>query len=311
MMIEDKIIQAAPVQGHTDAAWRHFHAEVYGPLDSYTTPFIRLEKGGVRKRDINDAFSPLNDNHHVVPQVIFRDINELSALVATLKDRGASAIDINMGCPFPLQTARGRGAATVARPEAAEALREIVMANDDISFSLKLRLGMTDTNEWRHLITTLNDLSFSSIALHPRVASIQYGGIPDYGAFAEFLAESRNPVIYNGDIRTPRDFAEITERFPDIAGVMLGRGLLGRPSLANEICEGKEWTHEKRLEWMRNFHNYLYDHYENTLEGGSHQLLGKIAPFWEYAEEEIGRKAWKGVKKAVNIAKYHSAFALI
>lgn len=310
-MEDCRLIYAAPVQGHTDAAWRHFHAEVYGPVDSYTTPFIRLEKGEIRKRDFNDAFSTLNDNHRLIPQVIFKDAQELSALVCTLRESGATEIDINMGCPFPLQTARGRGAATVSRPEAAEALCSVVESNEDISFSLKLRLGMEKHDEWRKLIPTLNKLHFSRIVLHPRVARQQYNGEPDLEAFEEFLSASDNPVVYNGDIRTPADYKVIVGHFPEIAGVMLGRGLLGRPSLAAEIREGKEWTKEHRLEIMRNFHNYLYDHYESTLVGGSHQVLTKIAPFWEYAEEEIGRKAWKGIKKSVNIAKYHSALALI
>ena len=41
------------------------------------------------------------------------------------------------------------------------------------------------------------------------------------------------------------------------------------------------------------------------------QLLSKIKPFWEYAEEEIGRKAWKAIKKAGNVPKYRTALALI
>lgn len=61
---------------------------------------------------------------------------------------------------------------------------------------------------------------------------------------------------------------------------------------------------------MLHFHRELLCHYESTLCGDS-QILSKIKPFWEYAEEEIGRKAWKAVKKASNIAKYHSAVAMI
>jgi hypothetical protein len=61
---------------------------------------------------------------------------------------------------------------------------------------------------------------------------------------------------------------------------------------------------------MLRFHRLLLNHYSETLCGDS-QILSKIKPFWEYAEEEIGHSAWKAIKKAVNIAKYHSAVAKI
>lgn len=304
-------IYIAPVQGHTDAAWRNFHHEMYGGDFVYFTPFIRLEKGELRKRDRNDALSPLNEKTTLIPQVIFRDYEELSRLVALLKEDGVTSIDINMGCPFPLQTARGRGAATIARPEAAEAVRRVVEENPEISFSVKMRLGMSDRNEWRPLLEVLNTLPLSHITLHPRVARQQYGGEVDLAAFSEFLEASRHPVVYNGDLRTPAEIAEIAERFPSIEGIMLGRGLLGRPSLATEFAEGAEWSESRRLDQMKKFHNRLFSHYSSTLEGGDHQILSKIVPFWEYAESEIGRKAWKAVKKSGNMAKYHSALAQI
>ncbi|MDE6218290.1 MAG: tRNA-dihydrouridine synthase family protein [Muribaculaceae bacterium] len=304
-------IHAAPVQGHTDAAWRHFHAAVYGQLADYSTPFIRLEKGEARKRDLNDAFSSLNDNHILIPQVIFKNETELTTLVAILKNGGAGAININMGCPFPLQTARGRGAATICRPDAAEAVRKVVEENPDIDFSVKLRLGMTERDEWKSLISVLNLLKLDHIILHPRVARQQYGGETDLDAFSEFLSESVNPVIYNGDINTPEDYRLIAERFPTVKGVMLGRGLLGRPSLGAEISEGVEWDKSRRLEAMKEFHRLLFRHYRDTLEGGDHQTLSKIIPFWEYAEQEIGRKAWKAIKKTSNMAKYNTALTLI
>ncbi|MCM1475730.1 MAG: tRNA-dihydrouridine synthase family protein [Muribaculaceae bacterium] len=302
---------AAPVQGHTDAAWRHFHAEVFGPLNDYTTPFIRLEHGEIRRRDLNDAFSPLNNNHKAIPQVIFKNLEELSQLVGFLSEKDAHAIDINMGCPFPLQTARGRGAATLSRPEALEAVRTVVSKNPEIDFSVKLRLGMSDSEEWRKALPVLNGLKLSRIVLHPRIAKEQYGGEPRLGSFAEFLRESENPVVYNGDIRSIEDYNRIMEQFPEVSDVMLGRGLLGRPSLAAEIAEGKVWSRERRIELMIDFHRRLFTYYMENLQGGDHQVLSKICPFWEYAQDEIGRKAWKAIKKTANMAKYHSALAII
>ena len=303
-------IYFAPIQGHTDAPYRHFHADTYGQPSGYFTPFIRLEHDKLRPRDIKDFTSELNDGMQVVPQIIFRDENELTRLIALMKENGATRINLNMGCPFPLQTGHGRGAATVANESLAAAVENAVNANPDIEFSLKMRLGMTDPEEWHTLLPHLNNAKLNHICVHPRVARQQYGGDLYLDQFGKILAESSNPVVFNGEIKTPADIASIKERFPEISGVMLARGILGRPSLAAEYLSGEEWPKEKRIETMIKFHRCLLDYYSSVLCGDS-QLVAKIKPFWEYAEDEIGHKAWKAIKKATNMAKYHSAVAMV
>jgi nifR3 family TIM-barrel protein len=300
----------APVQGHTDAPYRHYHRETYGNTCDYYTPFIRLEQGKLRTRDVKDFTSALNEGAHTIPQIIFRDEDELNSLISLMRENGAKEIDLNMGCPFPLQTGHGRGAATVSRPELGDAVEKAVAENPDILFSLKMRLGMTDPDEWKILLARLNNIRLRHISVHPRVAKQQYGGDLYLDRFEEILNSSSNPVVYNGEIKKPEDIKQIAERFPGVAGIMIGRGLLARPSLVAEFNDGTEWDKSKRIETMLAFHRALFDHYSSTLCGDS-QIISKIKPFWEYAEEEIGRKPWKAIKKAVNMAKYHSAVASI
>ncbi len=300
----------APIQGHTDAPYRHFHALGYGAETNYYTPFIRLEHGELRNRDIKDFTSELNEVTHIVPQIIFRDNDELTALVKKVKENGASEIDLNMGCPFPLQTGHGRGAATVANEALAKAVTDTVNENSDIKFSVKIRLGLNNPDEWEKLLPYLNQVELTHISVHPRVAKQQYGGELDLVQFSRILQESKNPVVYNGEIHTPQNIDEILNKFPEVSGIMIGRGLIARPSLIKEYLSGKEWNREKRVEEMLKFHRTLLDYYSSKLCGDI-QILSKIKPFWEYAEEEIGRKPWKAIKKASNIAKYHSAVASI
>lgn len=304
------IFHFAPVQGHTDAPYRHFHKLVYGNDVRYYTPFIRLEQGGIRPRDVKDYSSTLNDGLRLVPQVIFRDVRELTELVALLKKDGVKEIDLNMGCPFPLQTGHGRGAATVGNPELAEAVAKVVSDNEDVKFSVKMRLGFDNPDDWTVLLPLLNEVSLDHITVHPRVARQQYSGEIDFERFGKILQMSKNPIVYNGDLLSPEDITRIEESYSGVKGIMIGRGLLGRPSLISECLDGKEWSREQRLAKMLHFHQLLISHYESVLCGES-QLLSKMRPFWEYAEEEIGRKAWKGIKKAGNIAKYNSAVAMI
>ena len=301
----------APVQGHTDAAFRHFHAKNYnGDQLTYYTPFIRLEKGELRPKDLKDLTSSLNDNINLVPQIIFRDKLELQKLVEILYDLGYREIDLNMGCPFPLQTGHGRGAATITDTELAKSIVETVKRYPDVRFSVKMRLGMENPEEWKTLLPYLNSIPLKHLALHPRVARQQYGGEVNYEQFGDFIRACKNPVVYNGDLKSPADIRRIIERFPEISGIMIGRGLLSRPSLISEFIAGKEIPSSERIAGMFKFHHELYSHYSSVLCGDS-QILSKIQPFWEYAEKEIGRKAWKAIRKAVNVAKYQTAIALI
>lgn len=300
----------APVQGHTDAAYRHFHSKVYSGDQTYYTPFIRLEKDSIRPRDLKDLNSDLNNSLSLVPQIIFKDEKELSKLIEILKENGNKEIDLNMGCPFPLQTGHGRGAATILNEDLARSVIDVIKNNPEIKFSVKMRLGLQDPQEWENLLPYLNEVELSHITLHPRIAKQQYGGEVDLTQFKKFLSQSKNKVVYNGDVLSPQQIKDTFNAFPVINGVMVARGILGRPSLFAEFQEGREWDKEKRLEKMLEFHRLLFNHYSSVLCGEA-QVISKIQPFWEYAENEIGRKAWKAIKKASNLAKYQSAVAMI
>lgn len=302
-------VYIAPVQGHTDAAWRHFHHKIYGGNHRYFTPFMRCEHGEIRRKDLKDLTNPLNESIDLEPQVIFRDTGELDILLRALSDVGTNRVNLNLGCPFPLQTVKGRGAGFISNTSEARKLPELIANYPDISFSVKMRLGKESPDEWKGIMDILNSVELDNIYLHPRVARQQYGGDLHLDQFAEFIESSKNPVVFNGDIKTPGDIKTTFETFPAINGIMTARGILARPSLAAEY-EGEEWTREERVEKMLMFHRELFTHYKDTLCGDS-QILSKIKPFWLYSEEEIGRKAWKAVKKATTILKYTSALTLI
>ncbi len=305
-----KELYIAPVQGHTDAAWRHFHQAIYGGDNKYFTPFIRCDHGKLRKQDLRDYTSALNEGTDLEPQVIFRDMEELEILLGTLQENGAERVNLNMGCPFPLQTGKGRGAGFLKSIDEISRLQDTLEKYPSLSYSVKMRLGFDNPEEWKNVMPVLNALDLRHVDVHPRVARQQYSGELNLDEFRKILAESKNPVVFNGEIKTPEDIAGVSEEFTEAAGIMTARGVLGRPSLLAETREGEEWTREKRLEKMLDFHRVLLRHYTETLCGES-QVVSKIKPFWEYAEEEIGRKAWKAIKKASNIAKYHSAVAMI
>jgi len=300
----------APVQGHTDAAWRHYFNEEFHGVSKFYTPFIRCERNGIRARDVRDIESDLNTGIDLVPQVIFRDTDELRYLLDDISGRGFREIDLNMGCPFPLQTGHGRGAAVIACRPLLENVEKILSGYPDVTFSVKMRLGFRNKDEWKDSIDIINSMPLSHVTVHSRVARQQYKGEPDMEAFREFAEISEHPVVYNGDLLTVDDIRRVESVFPEITAVMIGRGLLGCPSLAEEYTDEKKLSDGERADRMLRFHDKLLSHYMSTLCGES-QVLDKIKPFWEYAVTIIGRKAYKTVKKASDMAKYRTALASI
>ena len=64
-------IHFAPLQGYTDDVYRRLHHQLIGGIATYTTPFLRVEGGGVRSKDLRDVDPEHNQGVLVVPQLIF------------------------------------------------------------------------------------------------------------------------------------------------------------------------------------------------------------------------------------------------
>lgn len=296
----------APLQGFTEDAYRRIHNKTVGGVTAYYTPFIRLEHGEIRSKDLRDIRPEWNEGVNVVPQVIASSNDELQTVLAAIPDT-YKHIDINMGCPFPLQTRHGRGAGLLSKPEVVKSL--ILSNTDHIAYSVKMRLGLNDANEWRQVLPILNDMPLEHIVVHPRIATQQYKGEVDMEQFEALLSASQHPVIYNGDITTIEDITRLEANYGEkIKGVMIGRGLLARPTLAWEYQNGQTLSDRQVINKAIDLHAQLLAHYENVIPGED-QRLNKVRSFWEYMEPLLGRKAWKKVMKAGNMKNYLRAIS--
>lgn len=295
-------VHFAPLQGYTEDAYRRLHNELCGGVQEYYTPFVRIENGGARPKDLRDLKPQNNQGVRLTPQVIARDASELQSLLDVIQPMGYERIDINMGCPFPLQTRHGRGAGLLLNPDKVREIAHVVQAHPELQFSVKMRLGLESEDEWRSILPILNDIPLRHITLHPRIASQQYKGQVNMAAFQAFAQACKHPLIYNGDITTPELMRHLQATYP-LAGIMLGRGLLARPTLATEYQKGIELDPHSRLQTVRQLHDRLLAHYETVIPGES-QRLTKIRTFWDFMEQELGRKTWKKLMKAGNMKNY-------
>jgi len=303
-------IHFAPIQGYTEAPYRLIHQDICGGISSYYTPFIRLEHGQIRKKDLREALPENNPNIHVIPQVIASDSEEFIVLCHKLIEIGHKQIDINMGCPFPLQTRLGRGSGIWQHPEHVEAiLRNAAELHDkeNVNFSLKMRLGQESPQESLDQLSVLNNIPLVHITIHPRIGKQQYKGELLMDQFEYFYENSTNPIILNGDLSTIEQMIEAEKRFPKLAGLMIGRGLLSRPTLALEYQNNKIMNNEEVRKKVLEMHRIIFDYYKEHIEGGDSQLLLKMHSFWDYLEPLFDHKTIKRILKSGSMRNYIEA----
>ena len=178
----------------------------------------------------------------------------------------------------------------------------------DFKFSVKMRLGWASKDEWRALLPILNDTPLSHITMHPRLGIEQYKKAADIDAFSEFFAACKHPVIYNGDITSLADIQHIETLFPELGGVMIGRGLLANPALGIEYSRGNELTVNELCRLVQNMHDGMLHELTPRLRGNT-QFLTKMKPYWEYLLPTLPKRLRKPILKATTIEKYLIAVA--
>lgn len=302
------MIHFAPLQGYTDAIYRQAHARIFGGIKTYYSPFVRVERGEIRRRDVRDIEPDNNQGLHLIPQLIAPDADKLEQIMSLFIGKEYNEVDINLGCPFPMLAKRHNGAGMLPYPEEVKALLTTAVEKyPDIRFSVKLRLGWDDAGECLELLPLFNELPLSHIILHPRLGKQQYKGEVDLNGFEAFYEGCNKPLLYNGDLHATEDIRSITVRFPRLAGVVIGRGLLANPALAWEYRQGKPLSSDEMARKVSQLHAEVFSKYEELLQGGETQLLMKMKSFWEYLLPDGDRKAKKTIHKTSRLANYQAA----
>lgn len=310
----------APLQGYTTGIYRKAHAEIFGGVDAYYAPFLRIENGKPREKDLRDleVSNPQHSNPEkptcaiTVPQIIANSVDEFKVLIEVLLQKGFTQIDFNMGCPFPMQVSRHRGAGLLSDAQTVKVIMDEIAqlsATGAARFSVKMRLGQSSPDEAFVLLPILNDTPLTQITLHPRLGKQQYKGVLDILSFEKFYNECRHPLVYNGDITSVSQICEMERRYPKLAGIMIGRGMLARPSLAAEYkaaTDANAVSENELLSKILKMHGKLYEHARSTYQGDS-QFLSHIKSFWDYLEPSLPKKTFKKIKKAGKLNEYQEA----
>ncbi|MBO4813364.1 MAG: tRNA-dihydrouridine synthase family protein [Muribaculaceae bacterium] len=298
-MIDSYTVFCAPLQGVTNHVWRLAHATIFGGIDAYFSPFMRIEHQQLLKRDINDVSPVNNQGINLIPQILACKPNDATTMALHLKDEGYSHININLGCPFPPIALRHKGSGMLPYPHEIEALFRALKPIPELSFSVKMRLGWQRPDEWQQVLPLFSIIEPKFIIVHPCIGKDQYKDSLNLEAFQEIVDSSSFPLIYNGCIHSIDNVMSIIHRWPSLHGVMIGRALASNPALLVPEKVTPDNYHKFYLE--------IYNHYAATLTGGDHQLLSTMHAFWDWFLLDANHKCRKAIKKATSIEKYENA----
>lgn len=312
----------APMEGITGYVYRNVHHQYYNGIDRYFTPFITPNQTKkFTSREMNDVLPEHNEGVTIVPQILTNKAEDFLWAAGKLKELGYEEINLNLGCPSGTVVTKKRGSGFLAFPVALDAFLDEVcreMEKLGMKISVKTRIGKDSPEEWEELLEIYSRYPLSELIVHPRIQTDFYRNHPNLDAYEQAVkaeGKTKIPLTYNGDLFSVRDFDDLLERFPGTKSVMMGRGLLTNPALAEQIEKrrlktGAESPDEKKR--LREFHDALLAGYGEAIPG-DRNVLFKMKELWFYFGQafENDEKALKQIRKAVRMDVYKDAVAKI
>jgi nifR3 family TIM-barrel protein len=228
----------APMAGITNAAYRRLCAEQGAGL--YVCEMITSR--GLVERDPTTLAMLVFDDLETIRSVQLYGTDPSYVGKATeilCGEYGVHHVDLNFGCPVPKVTRKGGGGALPwKRGLLADILTSAVAAAAPygVPVTMKTRKGLDDDHlTYLDAGRIAEDSGVVAIALHGRTVAQSYSGRADWGAISRLVDHVSVPVLGNGDIWEAADALRMVEQ-TGAAGVVVGRGCLGRPWLFRDLA---------------------------------------------------------------------------
>jgi nifR3 family TIM-barrel protein len=201
------------------------------------------------------------------------DPNVMRAAVAMIgKENLADHIDMNFGCPVPKVTRKGGGAALPYKRRLFNSIVEAAVESAKlfgIPVTVKMRIGIdSDHQTYLEAAKSAADLGVNWVALHARTAEQMYEGKSDWSAISRLVAHLKPtgvPVLGNGDIWSGADGVAMVEE-TGCAGVVVGRGCLGRPWLFQDLAAAFAGDESRHLPTLFDVREIMFRHAQLIVE---------------------------------------------
>ncbi|ROR23937.1 tRNA-U20a,U20b-dihydrouridine synthase [Mobilisporobacter senegalensis] len=291
----------APMEGITRYIYRNAYNTFFNNnIDKYFSPFIVANQtDSFKSRNINDILPENNQGLVLIPQILTNNAKDFIHTSKKIKQLGYNEINLNLGCPSGTVVSKYRGSGFLAKKEELDIFLDEIFSSSITEISVKTRIGKDQPEEFYDLIEIFNKYPMKELIIHPRIQKDFYKNKPNLNVFRDALKLSKNPVCYNGDIFSVKDYNEFMENFPGVGTLMLGRGLIGNPGLLNEINNNVRI--DKKI--LKEFHDKIYEDYKILLSG-DRNVLFKMKELWFYMSSLFTNHE-KYAKKIRKSEKFH------
>ena len=300
---------SSPLQGFTDFRFRNAFQHYFGGIDTFYSPYIKLNgKLAIKGSYERDILPENNTTLEVIPQIITNDAEEFLFVANYVQQLGYKELNWNLGCPYPMVAKCGMGSGLISNTSQIEHILQRVHEETNIIVSMKMRMGYENPTEILDVFPILDRFPIKNIAIHARIGKQLYKGGVDLDSFQKCLDHTKHKIYYNGDITSVEKLRMMQDRFPSIDHWMIGRGLISDPFLPSMIKNNTTEYPKNRLEIFENFHDTIYHDYDAYLSGPT-PIRMKMLGFWEYFSESFPnpQKTFKKIKKAGNSKNYEAA----
>ena len=266
----------APLDGITKRVFRRVWHARFGGADRCFIPFLSpTDQHILTPRDRREVENP--EGLPQVPQIMAKRAEDFVWAAETLADMGYGEVNLNLGCPSGTVTAKGKGSGLLADPDRLDRFLDGVFSRAPVPVSVKTRLGYQQPEEFPRLLEIFNRYPIACLTIHPRVRPEKYRGQVHLDSFALAMAESKNPVCYNGDLVSVPGVRALESRFSNLGAAMIGRGAIADPALFRRLRGGPAATREE----LRTFTEELYQAYQDFY-GQAAPASQRMKEIWFY-----------------------------
>lgn len=256
----------APMEGVTDVIFRQVVARAGRP-DVFFTEFTNVSSYASEKGRANalERLAVAPSDPPIVAQAWGKEPEHFAVTVAALEALGFAGVDLNYGCPDRHVNKAGGGAAMILQPELARECLVATMAATRLPVSVKTRLGWSRPEEYQEWLPVLLELHPAALTVHLRTKKemskvpAHYELIPEIVKLRDRLSPETR-LIVNGDIRDRAAGLALAERFPEVDGLMIGRGVFANPYCFVPTADGAAYQPSRaELVDLLKFHLDLYE----------------------------------------------------
>ena len=229
------LARLAPMAGITNAPFRLVARECGSGLTTTEEMDAAALLMNHPHADAIAAYYP--EERPLAMQLLGKDIDILVRAGERVQSLGADIVDLNMGCPMPKITGKGKGAALMRDVMGAALVLRALRKAVGVPLTIKIRGGWDDEHLNAVEVAQMAEAEgVDAITVHPRSRSQRFTGKAPWTVVREVVEAVSIPVTGNGDVRS---MAEARRMMAETGcrSVMIGRGALGSPWVFDETFE--------------------------------------------------------------------------